>query len=64
MENPICLSCGRPDPDGLNIMGHCICTECETLMITSDAASAGYQHWIDSCRKIWEKFIPVPKKTE
>jgi hypothetical protein len=54
MAEDLCLSCGRPDPNSLKILGVYLCPECEKKMVQSTAAAADYQHWIASCRKVWE----------
>jgi hypothetical protein len=64
MEEHICLSCGKPDPEGLKILGNCFCADCEAGMVQSNLENDSYQHWIDICRQIWEKFIPALTKTE
>ncbi|HYH01587.1 MAG TPA: sigma factor G inhibitor Gin [Bacillota bacterium] len=55
MEENLCLSCGKPNPENLKIFDVYLCADCEAQMMASNAGKGDYQHWINSCRKMWEK---------
>ncbi|HEY8463809.1 MAG TPA: sigma factor G inhibitor Gin [Bacillota bacterium] len=55
MEENLCLGCGKPNPENLRIFNACLCADCEAKMLASNAGKTDYQHWIDSCRKLWGK---------
>jgi hypothetical protein len=54
MAEKLCLSCGKSDPECLDIFGAYLCPECESRLVKSDPAAADYSHWMASCRKLWE----------
>jgi hypothetical protein len=54
MGENLCLSCGKADSEGLSILGAYLCGECESKLIKSTVATDDYQHWVTSCRKLWE----------
>ena len=55
MDNPECFSCGTSAPGGLKILGQYLCKECETKLVQCEIDKIDYQHWIDSCRRFWER---------
>lgn len=55
MEENLCLSCGKPNPDSLKIFEAYLCADCEAKLLESDVGKNDYPHWIESCRKLWEK---------
>jgi hypothetical protein len=65
MAEKLCLSCGKPDPEGLAILGAYLCLDCESKLMKSDPAAADYSHWMASCRKLWEnRNIKLEETTE
>lgn len=55
MDNPECFSCGASTPGGLKILGQYLCKDCESKLVHCQTGKIDYQHWIDSCRRFWEK---------
>ncbi len=55
MDNPECFSCGSATSGGLKILGQYLCKDCETKLVQCQTGKIDYQHWIDCCRRFWEK---------
>lgn len=55
MEYPECFSCGASTAGGLKILGQYLCSDCEKKLVECQTGKIEYQHWIDSCRRFWEK---------
>ncbi|MGD9155756.1 MAG: sigma factor G inhibitor Gin [Bacillota bacterium] len=64
MGEKLCLSCGKPDPESLAILGAYLCPACERKLVKSTAAAGDYRHWMASCRKLWENMKTVDFKNE
>jgi hypothetical protein len=65
MGEKLCLSCGKPDPGSLTILGMYLCPACERKLVNSTVAAADYRHWMASCRKLWENIETADlKKTK
>jgi DNA-directed RNA polymerase subunit RPC12/RpoP len=64
MAEDLCLSCGRPSPNSLKILGVYLCPECERKLVQSTVVASDYQHWVASCRKVWESAAIEFKETK
>jgi len=54
MEQGICMACGNTAREGLRIGAGFLCGRCERSLIRSNAGKLDYEHWIATCRKLWE----------
>ena len=55
MGENLCFGCGKANPENLKIFDAYLCADCEAQLLASNAGKGDYQHWIDSCRRLWDQ---------
>lgn len=50
-----CFACGVKTREGLKLLEQTLCPACERKILQSKAGKLDYDHWVDVCRRFWEK---------